>query len=151
MLDCGRRMLLRGQKERVSIRKILIGADGGTLAAQAARLGIKLCPRRRLLVGLGSLLPQTYSPVEFMQVGKPASEIVGIAEGWSADMIVIGSHGRHGIQRALLGSVCRSCPAACALFGAYCTRGEQITERLFGTTTDSDCRRTPRRISEAHF
>jgi nucleotide-binding universal stress UspA family protein len=69
------------------------------LIAEAEREG------RRLIAGFRPLLPQTSSPLEFIQVGKPASEIVRTAKEWPADMIVIGSHGRHGIQRALLGSV----------------------------------------------
>lgn len=57
------------------------------------------------------------SPVQgFVQVGAAASEIVQAAKDWPADMIVIGSHGRSGIRRALLGSVAEgvmrqaSCP-----------------------------------------
>jgi len=38
-------------------------------------------------------------------VGKSASEIIRTAKEWPADIIVIGSHGRHGIQRALLENV----------------------------------------------
>ena len=51
------------------------------------------------------LLQQTHAPREFIHVGKPASEIIRTAKEWPTDIIVIGSHGRHGIQRALLGSV----------------------------------------------
>jgi universal stress protein A len=43
--------------------------------------------------------------MEFTPVGSPATEIVRAAKDWSADMIVVGSHGRKGVQRALLGSV----------------------------------------------
>lgn len=43
--------------------------------------------------------------LEFVAVGKPAAEIAKTAKEWPADVIVIGSHGRHGVQRALLGSV----------------------------------------------
>jgi universal stress protein A len=50
------------------------------------------------------LLPQS-SILEFFQVGTPSDQIVKAAEEWSADLLVIGSHGRGGMQRALLGSV----------------------------------------------
>lgn len=37
--------------------------------------------------------------------GQPAPTIVQVAEEWSANMIVIGSHGRSMLYRSLLGSV----------------------------------------------
>ena len=50
------------------------------------------------------LSPQS-AALEFIPVGGPATEIVNAAKEWPADLIVIGSHGRGGLQRALLGSV----------------------------------------------
>lgn len=50
------------------------------------------------------LAPQS-TALEFVRVGSPAAEIVKAAKEWPADVIVIGSHGRGGLQRALLGSV----------------------------------------------
>jgi nucleotide-binding universal stress UspA family protein len=50
------------------------------------------------------LSPQS-AALEFLPVGGPATEIVKTAKEWPADLIVIGSHGRAGVQRALLGSV----------------------------------------------
>lgn len=44
-------------------------------------------------------------PMTFSASGKPAHEIVEAAKGWSADAIVVGSHGLRGVKRALLGSV----------------------------------------------
>ncbi len=38
-------------------------------------------------------------------LGHPATEIVAVAERLGADVIVMGTHGRTGIARALLGSV----------------------------------------------
>ena len=73
------------------------GITPADLIAEAEREG------RRLIAGFSQLLPRT--PLEFIHVGKPASEIIRTAKEWPADIIVIGSHGRHGIQRALLGSV----------------------------------------------
>ena len=40
--------------------------------------------------------------------GDPRSEIVDEVENWSADLIVLGSHGYSGIKRFLLGSVASS-------------------------------------------
>jgi nucleotide-binding universal stress UspA family protein len=37
--------------------------------------------------------------------GDPASEIVSAAKDWQADLLVMGTHGRHGPLRLLLGSV----------------------------------------------
>jgi len=75
------------------------GITPADLIAEAEREG------RRLIAGFSQLLPRTHAPLEFIHVGKPASEIIRTAKEWPADVIVIGSHGRHGIQRALLGSV----------------------------------------------
>jgi len=41
-------------------------------------------------------------------VGKPAREIVGYAEATDVEAIVIGSHGRTGASRVLLGSVAQT-------------------------------------------
>jgi nucleotide-binding universal stress UspA family protein len=60
---------------------------------------------RRLLAELGQRASVKSAPVEFIPVGKPPAEIVKEAKEWPADLIVIGSHGRRGIQRFLLGSV----------------------------------------------
>jgi nucleotide-binding universal stress UspA family protein len=41
----------------------------------------------------------------FFEIGAPYAEIVRRAEAWRADLIVVGSHGKTGLSRALLGSV----------------------------------------------
>lgn len=40
-----------------------------------------------------------------LQEGDPKSKIIEEAEKWGADLIVVGSHGRKGLERFLLGSV----------------------------------------------
>lgn len=41
----------------------------------------------------------------FFDIGTPYAEIVRRAEAWKADLIVVGSQGKTGVSRALLGSV----------------------------------------------
>lgn len=36
---------------------------------------------------------------------RPAEQIVAAAQAWGADLIVVGTHGRHGVDRLLVGSV----------------------------------------------
>jgi nucleotide-binding universal stress UspA family protein len=40
-----------------------------------------------------------------LQEGDARSQIIDVAKDWHADLIVLGSHGRMGLQRFLLGSV----------------------------------------------
>lgn len=59
----------------------------------------------RLMADFRGRLPARTRPLQFIPQGPPGSEIVKAAKEWGADLIVIGSHGRHGITRALVGSV----------------------------------------------
>lgn len=51
--------------------------------------------------------------------GKPADEILKTASEWKADMVFIGSHGKSGFERAILGSVSNAvvtkCPCSVAV------------------------------------
>lgn len=40
-----------------------------------------------------------------LEMGDPKSKILDVAEEWHADLIVLGSHGRKGLDRFLMGSV----------------------------------------------
>lgn len=60
---------------------------------------------KKLVSDFRQRLPPQSAALEFIPVGGPAAEIVKAAKEWPADLIVIGSHGRGGVQRALLGSV----------------------------------------------
>ena len=71
---------------------------------------------RKLINECRKSLPQESAALEFVQIGIPLTEIVNAARDWPADLIVIGSHGRGGVKRALLGSIAEgvmrhaSCP-----------------------------------------
>jgi nucleotide-binding universal stress UspA family protein len=38
-------------------------------------------------------------------MGLPKESILKVASDWNASMIVVGSHGRHGLDRFIMGSV----------------------------------------------
>jgi nucleotide-binding universal stress UspA family protein len=44
----------------------------------------------------------------FLREGKPADQILAAAREWEADAIVIGTHGRSGVSRLMLGSTAES-------------------------------------------
>jgi nucleotide-binding universal stress UspA family protein len=48
---------------------------------------------------------QSIKASALVRVGSPADEIINVAEQEKVDMIVLGSHGRHGAKRFFLGSV----------------------------------------------
>ena len=40
--------------------------------------------------------------------GDPAEQIVKAAAAWPADLVLVGTHGRTGLERLLMGSVARN-------------------------------------------
>jgi nucleotide-binding universal stress UspA family protein len=52
-----------------------------------------------------SLSKAGYKTQTAVEEGDPKSKIVDQAKNWKADLIVMGSHGRKGIDRFLMGSV----------------------------------------------
>lgn len=63
----------------------------------------------RLVTGVAETLRASGLTAETaVSYGDPRSVIVDEAKGWSADLIVVGSHGYTGIKRWLLGSVAQS-------------------------------------------
>ena len=57
------------------------------------------------LKGLKENIPASIDVVTAVETGNPAKQIVRYAERVEADLIVMGTHGRTGVTRALMGSV----------------------------------------------
>jgi universal stress protein E len=51
--------------------------------------------------------PAEVEPV--LRTGSPAAEIVRESREWPADLLVVGTHARHGVERLMLGSVAEAC------------------------------------------
>ncbi len=78
------------------------GVSPSELLAQAELDG------KRLLAMFGQRAALQLPALEFLPMGHPGVEIVKAAKDWHADVIVLGSHGRGGVTRLLLGSVAES-------------------------------------------
>ena len=66
-----------------------------------------------------------------MLEGDPAEEIVGYGRDACIDLIVMGTHGRTGVERLLLGSVAERVlrDAACSVLVVKLPKGQPATER----------------------
>lgn len=89
----------------------VVEAAGGTTDAGFELVREQLRDRREEVSAttaeqLQDILDETDSPVELeTAVGDPANEIVAYADEHGIDHIVVGSYGRGGVSRVLLGSV----------------------------------------------
>jgi nucleotide-binding universal stress UspA family protein len=83
---------------------------------------------RQVLTGAG------VKPVESesLPVGDPKQVILDQAKDWGADLIVVGSHGYHGIDRLMLGSVSEA-----VAVHAYCSVEVIRESRLTGSKESS--------------
>jgi len=113
----------------MSLRRILIAVDSQPMSVRAAELGTELgraiggeialinvvdvraefdrseLQSRTFLSHLRDRFLLPPAAHDFAEIGIPALTIVEKAKEWSADVIVMASHGRAGVPRALFGSV----------------------------------------------
>ena len=78
-------------------------SSDGVLSEAARKLKAFIEPELKSFPIQGKLSVERV--VAHVRVGKPAQEIVQLATDLEADEIVVGTHGRQGVARALLGSV----------------------------------------------
>ena len=66
---------------------------------------------------IGKLRDVGFSVTPSLEDGDPKSKIIDVATEWKADLIVLGSHGRKGLERFFMGSVADSVArhAACSV------------------------------------
>jgi len=82
-------------------RQILVAVDFSTESRVVVNKALDIA--RRNNAGLSLIHVVEYESARIVEIGVPKREIVRIAGEQGADLIVIGSHGRHGLQ-LLLGS-----------------------------------------------
>ena len=85
----------------------------GAAAFEAEQLEISMREARRAHDEIASraeaeLAAEGRAVERSVRIGSPSEQIVATAEAWNADLIVVGSHGRTGVGRLLIGSVARS-------------------------------------------
>jgi nucleotide-binding universal stress UspA family protein len=74
------------------------------VAAAGAKLDYNRSEGRRLLDRYRRLLPHNTLVEELVFEGSPPDEIVSAALSCHADLVVLGTHSRHGLSRVFLGS-----------------------------------------------
>jgi nucleotide-binding universal stress UspA family protein len=82
---------------------VLAGATLDDMRRQQASTAEQLTGR-----AVGALTRTGLAAETAVREGDPRSAIVDEAEEWGADLIVVGSHGRSGLTRWLLGSVAQA-------------------------------------------
>ena len=102
-----------------TLRLINVRGDDKQRRSRIRRAHTKPMPTGKFLEKfagqLATKLPNIQSERNVLN-GQPAAQIIAQAESWPADLIVIGAHGRKGIDRFLLGSMSHA-----VLDGAHCS------------------------------
>lgn len=93
-----------------SIPMSLMFCEGPSAADRIVRAHDEVRRRAQELVAraVSRLTRARFKATEHVIEGVPREEILTMASAWPADAIVVGSHGRTGLNRVLLGSVSSS-------------------------------------------
>ncbi len=89
---------------------LLLGREMGGYDPEFEAIWSALRDQAKALVGKteDKLRTAGFTVSPSLEEGDPKSKIIDVATEWKADLIVLGSHGRKGLQRFLLGSVAES-------------------------------------------
>ena len=96
-----------GRLKLVHVLNVLIGAeygmgvDANVLAASIRANGAEIIDEAAAVAREAGVAFEQQVVESF---GRPADEIVKVAEAWPAELIVIGTHGRRGLKRLAMGS-----------------------------------------------
>jgi nucleotide-binding universal stress UspA family protein len=84
---------------------LVASVDVATRISQASQEGLQgaLDKRKNCGVAMSAILRD----------GPPADEIASVADAIGADLVVLGTHGRRGLRRAIMGSVAEEVIRAC--------------------------------------
>ena len=91
----------------VYVFNVLIGAEYGMHVDASAVATALRASGVEVLDHAAAIVARTHVPFERQLIessGRPADELVRAAKAWSADVIVMGTHGRRGLKRLALGS-----------------------------------------------
>jgi nucleotide-binding universal stress UspA family protein len=101
----------------------VVGYGGGVIPPEPAELKNQLRERLHQVQARDPKVQLDHRLVE----GDPATEILRIAEGAGCDLIVMGTHGRRGLGRLLIGSVAEQVvrKAACPVLTVKTPQGPE--------------------------
>jgi nucleotide-binding universal stress UspA family protein len=96
-----------GRLKLVHVLNVLIGAEYG-MGVDADAMTASIRANGAAIIDEAAAVARK-SGVPFEQqivesFGRPADEIVKVADAWPAELIVIGTHGRRGLKRLAMGS-----------------------------------------------
>jgi nucleotide-binding universal stress UspA family protein len=104
--------LAKDQQARLAIVYVIdlviifeFGEPSVTYAESAREFARKTIERARMTAQAAGIEPEVQSP-EIATIGyRVADTLAQLARDWKADLLVVGTHGRRGVSRLLLGSV----------------------------------------------